>query len=219
MKKNTQPNPRRAFLLATAGAAAMAGCSSILPDKPPQRTQYDFGPGAPVAPTAPPSAQQQPLLLAEVDAAGSFESTALLYRLGYADANELRAYAFARWSTQPALLIRQRLREHLGRERLVLDNEEAAALARAGGARPRVLRVALEEFAQNFESQAQSHGVLRLRCTLLDNTPAGERLIGQRVIAVQRPAPTPDAPGGVRALAAATDAAAEDIAAWLRQVR
>jgi cholesterol transport system auxiliary component len=59
--------------------------------------------------------------------------------------------------------------------------------------------------------------VLRLRCTLLQNTAGGERLVAQRSFNVQRPAPTADAAGGVRALGAATDAAAQEIAAWLRQ--
>jgi cholesterol transport system auxiliary component len=35
---------------------------------------------------------------------------------------------------------------------------------------------------------------------------------------VQRPAPSADAPGGVRALTAATDAAIDEIATWLQQV-
>jgi cholesterol transport system auxiliary component len=34
---------------------------------------------------------------------------------------------------------------------------------------------------------------------------------------VQRPAPSADATGGVRALTAATDAAAQEIALWLQQ--
>jgi cholesterol transport system auxiliary component len=84
---------------------------------------------------------------------------------------------------------------------------------------PRVLHVELEEFSQTFDSQAQSWGVLRLRATLLSNTPGGERLIGQRVIAKREPAPSADAAGGVRALSAAADAAADEIADWLAQQR
>jgi cholesterol transport system auxiliary component len=56
-----------------------------------------------------------------------------------------------------------------------------------------------------------------LRATLLELTPAGLKLVGQRSVLVQRPATTPDAPGGVRALAAATDAAIEEIDQWLQQ--
>jgi cholesterol transport system auxiliary component len=99
----------------------------------------------------------------------------------------------------------------------VLDASAAAALARRGAAPPPVLRVELEEFSQLFESPTASPGVLRLRCTLLENTGGGERLVAQRSFSVQRPAPSADASGGVRALAAATDAAAQDIAAWLQQ--
>ena len=131
----------------------------------------------------------------------------------------MRPYAFARWSAPPAQLVRQRLREQLGRDRLVLDTEEAAALARSGGAKPRVLRVELEEFTHYFESQTQSMGLVRLRCTLLDNTASGEKLVGQRTITARQPAPTADAPGGVRALAGATDAAARELARWLQQQR
>ena len=48
-------------------------------------------------------------------------------------------------------------------------------------------------------------------------TPAGEKLISQRSVVVQRPAPSSDAVGGVRALTAATDGAIEEIDQWLQQ--
>jgi cholesterol transport system auxiliary component len=70
-----------------------------------------------------------------------------------------------------------------------------------------------------FDSPAQSFGAVRLRATLTDNTPGGERLVGQRVFVRREPAPTPDAPGGVKAIAAATDAIAQDISGWLAQLR
>ena len=194
-------------------AAVLLAACSALPDKPVRPTLYDFGPltGEPatVAPTLP------ALVLGDLDAAGALEGTSMMYRLGYSDANQLRPYAYARWSAQPALLVRQRLRELLGRERMVLDVADAAALARTGSRAPLVLRAELEEFSHYFDSAAQSHGLLRLRCTLLENTAGGERLVSQRSFNLQRPAPTPDAAGGVRALAAATEAAAGDIARWI----
>jgi cholesterol transport system auxiliary component len=196
-------------------ALFVSGCAT--PDKPVRPTLYDFGPGVIAAGATPAHFTQPPILLAEIEGSASFEGTPILYRLGYADANQLRPYAFARWSAPPAQLVRQRIREHLGRDRLVLDNEEAAALVRSGGAKPRVLRVELEEFTQYFESTAKSIGLVRLRCTLLDNTSAGERLVAQRIITLQAPAPSADAPGGVRALASVTDAAAEQLATWLRE--
>jgi cholesterol transport system auxiliary component len=158
-------------------------------------------------------------VLADIEASGSLDGSSVLYRLGYANPNELRPYAHARWSAPPPQLIRQRLRQQLARGRAVLDLGDSAALARSGGAAPRVLRLDLEEFSQVFDSQAQSWGLLRLRATVMDNTPAGEKLLAQRSFVIRQPAPTPDAPGGVRALAAATDAAADEIEQWLMQLR
>ena len=205
----------RRALSAAAIAAALAGCAAV-PDKPVRATAYDFGPGA-TAPASVVTALSAPIVLAEVDTSGALDSSALLYRLAYADAHQLHPYAHARWSASPAQLIRQRLREQIAQARPVLDPSESAALARIGGAMPRVLRIEVEEFSQLFDSPARSWGLLRLRATLLENTPAGEKLLGQRSIVKREPAPSADAAGGVRALAAATDAAAVEIGEWLRQ--
>ena len=193
---------------------ALAGCKA-LPSKPTQQTMYDFGPATPYEGTV--SAQRPALLLPDVEVTGILETPALLYRLAYENPHQLMPYAFARWSAPPGQLLRQRLRDVLGRDRPVLDNAGGAALARRGGTPPPVLRVELEEFSQLFDAPADSKGVVRLRCTLLENTAGGERLVAQRSFDVQRPAPSADAAGGVRALTAATEAAAQEIAAWLRQ--
>ena len=204
----------RALVLATV--CALAGCG-FAPDKPVRSTLYDFG-SQPVA-QAGSAPAGSPLVLDDVDTSGSLDTSAILYRLAYSDPHQLRPYALARWSAPPGQLIRQRLREQIGRDRAVIDAGAAAALARQAGQTPHVLRVELEEFSHHFDSQAQSKGVIRLRCTLLENTAGGERLIAQRSFISEQPAPTPDAPGGVRAMTAATDAAARDIAAWLKQQR
>jgi cholesterol transport system auxiliary component len=202
---------RRALLLVPL---ALAGCKA-LPERPVRQTLYDFG-LAPASPAA--NAPMRPaLVLPEVEASGMLDTPALLYRLGYEDPHQLRPYAFARWSAPPGQLVRQRLREVLALEQPVLDNNAAAALARRGGTPPPVLRVELEEFSQLFDAANASRGVMHLRCTLLLNTGGGERLVAQRSFEIDRPAPTADAAGGVRALTAAADAAAQDVAAWLRQ--
>ena len=81
----------------------------------------------------------------------------------------------------------------------------------------RVLRIELEEFSHLFTSPAESTGLLRLRATLVDPTPAGETLLGQRVFIVQKPALTADAAGGTRALAAAARQVAVEIDEWVAQ--
>ena len=206
-----------ARLLAILLIAALSSCAT--PDKPVRATLYDFGPGATAA--QPPAAQAllPAVVLANIESSGALDGSAVHYRLGYADMHQLRPYAQARWSAPPPQLIRQRLRERLGRERPVLDVGESAALSRTGGTMPRVLRIELEEFSHYFETPARSSGLLRLRVTLMENTSAGETLLAQRAVVVSRPATTLDAPGGVRALAAATDAAAEEIGQWLAQLR
>lgn len=209
--------PLRALAIAIPVAIAVAGCSSLAPDKPARATQYDFG-VVPIA-ASPAGPSKYAIVLADLEAAGTLEGSSLLYRLGYADGHQLLPYAQARWAAPPPRLVRQRLREVLGRERAVLDSSESAALARSGGTMPPTLRVDLEEFSHVFDSPTQSWGVVRLRVTLMENTAAGERLLGQHMIVQRQPAPSADASGGVRALTAATDAAAQEIATWLSQPR
>ena len=206
------------------GAAALTGlaltlllgaCSS-LPDRPTRPVTYDFGPGPLTAPANTRPAPLPTLALADVEPTGVLDgSTAVLYRLAYADAQTLLPYAQARWSMPVAQLVRQRLRDTLGQRRAVISADESAALVRTNGALPLVLRVDLDEFSHIFDSPTSSAGLLRLRVTLVENTPTGDKLLGQRQVIVQRPATSNDAAGGVRALAQATDAAAQEIAQWV----
>lgn len=201
-------------LLLSCLGLGLAGCAA--PDKTARVSTYDFGPGNLQTPSAaaPAVPALSVLALADIDAPAALDSTAVLYRLVYADAQQPRAYAQARWSMVPAQLLRQRLRAHLGQSRTVLNLGEAAASAQAV-----VLRIELEEFCQVFERADTSTGLVRMRATALQGTPQGERLLGQRSVVVSRPATTADASGGVRALTAATDAAVLELEAWLGGLR
>ena len=145
------------------------------------------------------------------------EGTQLLYRLGYADANELRPYGQSRWSLAPAQLLHQRLRDALAARRTVLGPEESATIARSEGKVPDTLRVSLEEFSHYFESPTQSVGLVRLRATLIRSNRGGDRVLAQQSFMARRPAPSADAPGGVKGLAAASDAAVAELVAWVDQ--
>ena len=197
----------------SAAALVLAGCGA-LPDKPQRATLYDFGPG--LSASAPAGTAALPALaLADIETNPRLDGTQLLYRLGYADVNELRPYGQSRWSVPPAQLLRQRLRDGLAQQRPVLGPEESASIARVDGRVPDTLRVSLEEFSHYFESPGSSVGLVRLRATLIRSTPGGDRVIGQRSLTVQRPAPSADAPGGVKALAAASDAAVAELVQWV----
>ena len=128
-----------------------------MPDKPVRPAVFDFGPG--LATPAPAAAAQTlpPLLLADIEAPAAVDGTAVLFRLAYADVQQLRPYAHARWSMPPAQLVRQRLRDQLSQQRVVLSPAEGPASL--------VLRLELEEFTQVFEAPERSVGLVRLRAT------------------------------------------------------
>ena len=153
------------------------------------------------------------IALAEVDASRALDSTAVLYRLAYADAQQLQPYAQARWSMPPAQLLRQRLRQSLVHDTLVTREGDVAAL------RPLVLRLELDEFSQLFDAPERSVGQVRVLATVSQSSASGERLVAQRGFVAQRPAPSADAAGGVRALTAATDAVVADIAQWMNGLK
>jgi cholesterol transport system auxiliary component len=219
MKSGANRASRAAVAAVFCSSLVLAACSA-LPDKPTRTALYDFGPG-PLTAAAPAAgtAALPPITLADLDTAASrLEGTALNYRLGYADANELRPYAGSRWTQPPLQLFRQRLRDGLAPSRTVLGTLEAANLAREGRSTD-VLRISLDEFSHYFESATTSVGLVRVRATLVRGSPSGERVLGQRLFTVQRPAATADAAGGVKALTAATDEAIAQMVAWVNEPR
>jgi cholesterol transport system auxiliary component len=215
---------RRTFFLSiSAFSLVLLSACSALPDKPMRSSMYDFGPGLLSTPATTRQAPLPPIALDNIaTSGGALDNMAVLYRLGYEDEQHLRPYAQSRWTMPPAQLVRQRMRDQLGQRRAVFNAGAGVALNRSQNAQstalPLLLRVDLEEFSHLFTTPDTSVGLVRLRVTLLEVTPAGEKLIGQRNVIAQRPAPTPDAPGGVRALTLATDAAIEEIDQWLQQI-
>jgi cholesterol transport system auxiliary component len=210
-----------------AAALVLSACSA-LPSKPTRATIYDFGPGPlaarPVQPVAlqTPQTPQTPLAPVAIEdistSGGPLDNMAVLYRLAYVDAQELRPYSQSRWSMPPAQLVRQRLRDTLSLRRPVFNAREGLALNRSQNPLlPLQLRLELQEFSHYFSAPDASVGLVRLRATLVDVTAAGEKLVAQRIIVAQKPATTADAPGGVRALTAATDAVIDELDQWLQQ--
>jgi len=198
--------PVAVFMLVLAGV--LSGCA--LPQRGPSPLLYDFGARSPGATPVASTAAALPALATSVQATPAFDGNAMLYRLAYADGQQLRAYTQARWAMPPAELVQQRLREGLSGQFTVLRPGEDA---------PRVLQLELEEFSQVFDAADKSSGLLRLRATVRQRLPSGERMMAQRTVVVKRPAPSADAAGGVRALSTATDAAVDELAQWLRQWR
>ena len=215
---NASPVSLKPVFYVLFGLVLVSGCSII--DKPTRASLYDFGPVPLSAPGGTATVSTlPPLVIADIaTSGGALDNQGVLYRLAYADAQQLRPYSQARWSMLPAQLVRQRLRERLSQRRVVLNAREGVALNRVQNASLPMLRLELEEFSQLFSAPDASVGLIRLHATLVDITPAGEKLVGQRSFGVQRPASSADAPGGVRALTEATEAAIEEIEQWLLQM-
>lgn len=210
----TKPLSGRAATALVSLMVALSLCGCALPDKPVRPSVYDFGPGA-LTSTQAASASLPPVVFAPVESSSALDNSALLYRLGYADARQVRPYAQARWSMPPAELLHRRLSERLTARRLVLTPVQAAGTLRTDGQpTPWQLRVDLDEFSQLYTSPQQSQGLVRLRATVTFTTQ-GQLQRRQQSFSAQRPAAQPDAVGGVRALTEATDAVIEELLAWM----
>lgn len=199
------------FLLTTAG------CS--VPGPAARLAAFDFGPGPLTAAPAEHDPRLPAVIIEVVQTNPALDRTDMLYRLAYLDPHQSRPYAQARWSMSPALLVRERLRGYLGQHRTVLSPGQAQPRSAAAADRPApwTLQVELEEFSQLFSTPQSSVGLLRLRATLTQGSAASGAKVLQRHLIIQRPAPSADAAGGVRAMILATDAAAQELDNWLRE--
>ncbi len=207
------------LLTTVALAAALSACSG-LPTPPQEPTRYDLGATVvPAATNAP--AQPAAIVLADIQAPWQAEgsTTAMHYRLAYAQPHTLYAYSQASWSLPPELLVQERLRQWLGLfGRVVLSAEGGRIPPTVQGQAAPVLQLALEDFHQVFDSADTSHALVRLRATVHSYHAGGDSLRGQQVFTVQVPTPTADAPGGAQALAVAIDRIGTQLNDWLTQL-
>ena len=188
------------MLAVLALASACAGCS-MTPGPAPVTTNYDFGP---VPPGQPAQRLRQPLLIADVSAPAWLDSSQIYYRLTYQDAARPQAYADSRWVMSPAALFTNRLRARLAASAEIVQPGDGA---RAGYA----LRIEMDEFIQTFDAPGKSRAVVRVRASILAN----RSLVAQQSFSSDRPAQTPDAEGGVRALIGASDEVIDQVAGWV----
>lgn len=194
-------NTIRNCLALSATAILLGACAT----KGVPTTQFDFGP-LPASASTPNSASNiGAIIVADVSGPAALDTERMQYRLLYADARESKPYAYNQWTSTPPQLLTQRIKAQLAQAGVkVLSTTDAAAS-------PTVLRMEVEDFAQNFDTATSSKGVLRLRASVFRN----HRLVDQKTFDRSVPAPSADAAGGARALADASDAVAADVLSWL----
>lgn len=191
-----------AIALATFFTALLGGCATQQTTE--ARALYDLGTLPPPQNAAAPSALPA-ISIAEVRTPSWLDSRTIFYRLSYANDQQPRPYANSRWSMPPAQLLGQRLKSRLGQA-------GAAVLSASDGVdNVPILRIDADDFTQIFTSPDQSFVRVSVRASVLN----GRSLVAHRNFTREVPAPTPDASGGARALAAASDALITDMVHWL----
>ena len=195
-------------LLLVLGVCAFSGCS-LWPSRAPPKTDFDFGPEANVPSDPPPALSQVPVVVYDIRAPAWMDGTAMYYRLAYQNAAVPLPYAKSEWVMSPAALLTERLRSSIG-----VDGDGEAHHTRGAVPAPYALHAELLEFEQIFDAPDRSRGVLRLRATL-----EGQGVWVQRTFAIDRPAPTADAAGGVTALTGCSDELARQLAQWVLATR
>jgi cholesterol transport system auxiliary component len=184
-------------LAACALVAACAGSPVVMSD-----IRYDLGPTPTQTDVANVASTLPPLRVLAVIAPSQLDHDDILYRLS-TDPQRTASYAHSRWAMSPARLLTSRVRESLGTHTMVLAASDAAQAP--------MVRIELDQFEQVFDSASVSAGELTARVTLIEDGRAS----AQHVFVARAPAPSPDAAGGVRALAAASDDFVGQLVAWL----
>ncbi|MDY7539309.1 ABC-type transport auxiliary lipoprotein family protein [Undibacterium sp. RTI2.1] len=192
-------------LMLIALAIALTGCSSA----PAQKQSYDFGPLSAPASTSTSITPILAISLADINAPASLDSTAMLYRLQYDNAQQARPYAQHRWSMPPAQLLTQRLKTRIAAAggTVIASRDAVSSLS--------VLQMDLDEFSQVFSSASSSTVQIQIRATVFK----GRNLLAQRSFQQQVVTPTADAPGGAKAMVTASDALISDVMAWMQTLR
>ena len=177
-------------------ALLLSACVGGVRNQPPV-TVYDFGlPAARLTGDG-----QWSKLALEVRSPSWFDSLNVDYRLAYEDPLKQREYAGSRWAGTPASLLLLRLRQQLGA--VSVGGNTAASC---------VLRIEMQEFSQVFDSSEKSRGVLQAGVSVIDGK---RQVVAAQQMTIEKAAATPDAPGGVKALAEASDELGRRLADWL----
>lgn len=182
-----------------------AGCS-FLGSKDDPKASFDLGSLGAEAPQPPPSdSSAVSVVVADVTAPAWIDSHSMYYRLAYRNTAEPIPYARSQWVMSPAALLTHRLRS-------ALATSAGGEAHQATAGTPEFLRLNSElmAFEQIFDQPDHSRGVLRLRATL-----SGNGMWAQRTFAIEKPAPTADAAGGVTALIQCADELATQLDAWV----
>lgn len=199
-----------------AMALISTGCISLPhPQNGEHQAQYTLTGGSAdtVAPAAAAGngakARAKVLRVAEVAVPTWLNSNAIFYRLDYRNNSRIASYSESTWVSSPAAMLTMLLQHKLTASpawSAVIGPGDTASAAYT-------LRVQLMDFQQDFSSPKRSHCLLVASATVIDNS--AQTVAGQKTFTRKRPAPSPDAAGGVRCLSQASLHFTKDLRRWL----
>lgn len=188
-------------------AALLAGCIST--SQPVFTKHYALTPPTPPAATVPQNTAAPILRVADIAAPAWLDSTSMYYRLGYQGDAGIAAYARSDWIAPPPKLL-----QGLVEDALSGSGDWKAVIGTGAAAESDLsLNLQLNDFEQLFSAAKQSAGVLDLTATLIDDHAS--KVVAQRTFHIEKPAPSADAAGGVKALNEAAAEFAQQLKQWL----
>lgn len=197
--------------LAVLLAALLTGCSLTLTTPAPVQV-YDLGP-APITTPHTFSLSQTFVRIMEISAPIWLDTQAIQYRLAYHDPARIYIYANSRWAAPPAQLLTEHFRRFLAsHDADGPDNDKRQTTPST----QYLLKIELNEFAQVFSTQNDSHAVIQLRATLYE--PDAHLPIALHSFTMTQPATTADAAGAVAAFIQASDNLLGELAQWLAAI-
>jgi len=192
-------------LVLSIGLLCLSGCA-VTGSREATTVAYDFGPSVDgLQHTAAGPRLSSTIVLEGVTAPAWMDNSGMYYRLAYQNPATPQRYAESRWVMSPAALLTARLRASIahGREGIFVPAGNDASHEYS-------LAIELDEFDQIFDQADRSRVLVAARATLRGS----DRSRRERVFVIERPAPTPDAAGGARALTQATDELVSRIIDW-----
>ena len=169
----------------------------------PQLTQSD----SPLRQSQPVTKNGKKILIANATVPLWLDTPAMQYRLDYHNAARSYTYANSRWSSPPAFLLIQQIKQRIAADthHLVIKDSSVAIAEYE-------LHIELEAFTHVFSTPSDSHVLIRFRASLVNNA---HRMIAQKIFGTTQVAATADAAGAVDAFTVASSQLTASLVDWL----
>ncbi|MBX3630363.1 MAG: membrane integrity-associated transporter subunit PqiC [Nitrosomonas sp.] len=191
------------------GLLLLTGCT-VIPKPDSSTAIYNFAVYAP-SPVERPEQHivknGKKILIPQITAPSWLDTPAIHYRLAYHNAAQSYTYANSRWSSPPAFLLTQQIKQKIAADthHLVIKDSSVAIVEYE-------LHIEIEEFSQIFNTLSDSYVSIRFRASLVNNA---HRLVAQKIFSTSHATATADAAGAVDSFTIASNRLMNELVEWL----